>query len=106
VLEVVGLCADLGCRTQYTGPVEVSRCLHLLAGSDMVKMLVRLGNYIEAVKREAREETVRVKRAGTEKVNPKSKYVCPQAETVTFRRCSWIYGFLAQVGILFVAPWS
>lgn len=30
VLEVGILCADLGCRMQYIGPIEVSRCLHLL----------------------------------------------------------------------------
>ena len=30
MLEVVSLCADFGCRMQYTGPIESSRCLHLL----------------------------------------------------------------------------
>jgi hypothetical protein len=30
VLEVIVLCADLGLRMQYTGPMEVARCLHLL----------------------------------------------------------------------------
>ena len=68
VVEVLVLVLDFGLRMLYSGPIEVARCLHLIVralqyGTDwqiLLKILVRVGKYSDAVSMETRVETVKL----------------------------------------------
>ena len=56
-VEFALVVADLGVRMWFSGLVEVGRCLHLVV---VLRILVRIGKYAEAVKQETMLETVRL----------------------------------------------